>query len=102
MTKRINKSGYLSCFCSKEIMVKGYETDQLYLVNGLQVPLCKRWAKLTGYYSTIFSNGVKYIIVILNLLVRIFFIQISGCLDIYKQSSKFKFIETGVFFAVFF
>jgi hypothetical protein len=68
----------------------------------MEVPLCKRWAKVTDVYFSAFSKGVKYIIVILNLLVRVFLIKISSYLGIVKQSSKYEFIESGVFFAVFF
>ena len=64
--------------------------------------MCKRWATFSGDYFTYYSNSVKYIIVILNLIVRIFFMKIAEHMGFANESKKFEFIKTGVFFAIFF
>ena len=57
---------------------------------------------MTDTYFTIFSNALKYFIVIMNLVVRIFFIKLSDHMGLVKQGTKFAFIKTGVFYVVFF
>jgi len=96
------KDGHLTCFCDHQVNQLGIDPEKQYDVFGTSSAICLRWSHITGSFSAVASNSVKYILVILNLLMRIVFQIIGEHMGFRNENKKFTFVKTTIFWTVFF
>jgi hypothetical protein len=86
LDSRIKKDGYLPCFCQSEKDM-GEPADKEYGIPEFEEkPMCGQWNEYNGFAAKIVSSSVNYVIVIMNVVMRTFFMALARTMNFKTKS----------------
>jgi hypothetical protein len=91
MNSVLENSGFLACFCDINVIKGDYDYDHSFEVFGKDegVKLCNLWKPGNLSYYFLLENAIKFIVIGLNLLVRIILMVVSDKMGLNNESQKF-------------
>jgi hypothetical protein len=99
----------LACFCNKYTIGYGdenidtlYNPDYKWDVLGEEKRLCKAWGFGNWFGGLLIMNGVKYFIIVMNLVVRIMIMNIAPKMGLPNHSKRQDWIKNWVYIACIF
>lgn len=102
-------NGPWKCFCESERKTPGWLTDSLYkqdyeILNKTETqesPVCEKYTE-ESYKMKTMNESIKYIIIIINTILRMIIIAIIDKVGLDTQSKEMVFVTNAVFLATIF